>query len=54
MGFFKKKEPPMAVELKCPADGCAITFDTEGDLKKHIAWKHPDLKSNYEEALKVE
>jgi hypothetical protein len=54
MGFFKKKVQPVAVERKCPAEGCVFTVYDEIALKKHIEWKHPELKGNSEEkAVKV-
>lgn len=45
MPLFKKKQspPPTKTELRCPAEGCSFTCVDPVTLKKHTAWKHPEL-----------
>jgi hypothetical protein len=51
MGFFNKKQRPVAVEVKCPAEGCGIIFNDKWELKRHIEWKHPELAGNEEKII---
>jgi len=46
MGLFKKREKPVVTELKCPAEGCSFTCNDHSSLKRHLDWKHPDLKND--------
>jgi len=46
MGLFKKKERPIATELKCPAEGCSFTCNDPESLRRHVDWKHPQLVEN--------
>ncbi len=43
MFFLRKKEKPVAVEQKCPVEGCTYATTETINLKKHIEWKHPGL-----------
>jgi len=43
MSFFKKKEKPVVMEHRCPAEGCTHTTAELSSMKKHIEWKHPEL-----------
>lgn len=46
MGLFKKKGKPVATELTCPVEGCYFICPDHISLKRHLEWKHPDLKTN--------
>lgn len=54
MGFFKKKlkPKPVAVELKCPVEGCSIVCSDPVTLKRHTDWAHPGLEINKDRKAK--
>ncbi len=41
--FGKKKQPPTPIGTKCPVEGCSFTYGDPITLKRHTAWKHPEL-----------
>ena len=50
MGLLKKKQRPTITEIKCPVEGCPFTCSDTITLKKHIDWKHPELKPSLKRA----